>query len=145
MTRRCPGYLLVSDEMMAAVQASAVIGENLRQCFINGSVEQSAKKKSVPGIRGFWGSGSDKKRTEFYAWIFGAAMLGLGSLTTVSSCFVFCFCSDKVRKRREARSRRGAKDKAGEYQRVESVSSIVDHAGEHSELYDDQMDSVTII
>ena len=71
-------------------------------------------------------------------------MLGLGSLTTVSSCFVFCFCSDKVRKRREVRTRRG-NDKAGEYQRVESVSSIVDHAGEHAELYEEQMDSVTII
>ena len=45
-------------------------------------------------------------------------------------------------------------DKAGEYQRVGSVSSIVDHVGEHSEMYedhehsqryDDPLDNVTVI
>ena len=80
-------------------------------------------------------------------------MLAVGSLTTVTTCFVFCFCSDKVGKKREARVRH-SNDKAGEYQRVESVSSIVDHVGEHSEMYDDHehyqryddpLDNVTVI
>ena len=80
-------------------------------------------------------------------------MLSLGSLTTVTSCFVFCFCRDKVRKKRETRIRH-SNDKAGEYQRVESVSSIVDHVGEYSEMYEDQeqsqlyddpLDNVTVI
>lgn len=83
-----------------------------------------------------------QKETEFYAWIFGAAMLTLGSLTTIASCFAFCFCGDKWRKRRDQRRRI---DKSGEYQRVDSVSSIVDNANHHEELYDDQIDSVTII
>ena len=99
------------------------------------------------------GYGKNKNKTEFYAWIFGAAMLALGSLTTVTTCLVFCFCSDKARKKREARVRH-SNDKAGEYQRVESVSSIVDHVGEQSEmyedqehfqLYDDSLDNVTVI
>ena len=64
-------------------------------------------------------------------------MLGLGSLTTVTSCFVFCFCSDKVRKKRQTPARHG-NDQAGEYQRVESVSSIVDHVREHAEMYEDE-------
>jgi hypothetical protein len=81
---------------------------------------------------------------------------------------VFCFCSDKVRKKRQTPARHG-NDQAGEYQRVESVSSIVDHVGEHAEMYeeekhselyqdnpelydqeyaevyDDQMDNITVI
>ena len=99
------------------------------------------------------GYGKTKNKTEFYAWIFGAAMLALGSLTTVTSCFVFCLWRDKVRKKRESRVRH-SNDEAGEYQRVGSVSSIVDHVGEHSEmyedhehsqLYDDTMDNITVI
>lgn len=71
-------------------------------------------------------------------------MLVLGSVATVTSCLVFYFCSYKPKHRKE--SRRLAGDKSGEYQRVESVSSIVDHA--EQPLYDDEeepIDSVTMI
>ena len=82
-----------------------------------------------------------RQETEFYAWIFGATMLTLGSLTTLTSCFAFCSCSEKWRKRR----RRTKKfDKSGQYQRVDSVSSMVDSHADPQELIE-QMDSVTII
>ena len=81
-----------------------------------------------------------RQETEFYAWIFGATMLTLGSLTTLTSCFVFCFCSEKWRKRRQTRKY----DKSGQYQRVDSVSSVVDSHLESQE-HQDQLDSVTII
>ena len=76
----------------------------------------------------FQHEGEDRrKETEFYAWIFGATMLTLGSLTTMTSCFIFCFCGDKWRRRR--RSYRYNKDCS--YQRVDSVSSVVDSSTDH--------------
>lgn len=67
-------------------------------------------------------------------------MLTLGSLTTLTSCFVFCFCSEKWKKRRQRRRF----DKSGQYQRVDSVSSMVDSHVDPQE-HQEQMDSVTII
>ena len=71
-------------------------------------------------------------------------MLALGSLTVLTSCFVFCYCGDKWRKRREE-ARRRRNDKQGEYERVDSVSSIVSHSGIYEDLTDATVDSVTII
>ena len=87
-------------------------------------------------------SDSRHQETEFYAWIFGAAMLTLGSLTTLTGCFIFCFCGEKWRKRRQRRRY----DKSGEYQRVDSVSSIVDNTnGQLDPILEEQLDNVTII
>jgi len=66
---------------------------------------------------------SPHQATEFYAWIFGATMLTLGSITTVASCLVFFLCSEKWKERRRRKLRF---DKSGEYERVDSVSSMVD-------------------
>ena len=96
-----------------------------------------------------------KQKTEFYAWIFGATMLTLGSVTTLASCVVFCFCGDKLKKkkmekRKKKRRTKSVDDNCGEYQRVDSVSSMVSSRAdtemdkeeqENSEL----LDSVTII
>ena len=72
-------------------------------------------------------------------------MLGLGAMVTVTSCFVYCFCGNRPREKTAARVRR-PRDQAGEYQRVESVSSIVDHMGEPLEnIYEEPIDSVTSI
>ena len=69
-------------------------------------------------------------------------MLTLGTLTTLAACMVFCFCGEKWRARRARRRF----DKSGEYQRVDSVSSIVDSSfGGQGEYQDEGMDSVTII
>ena len=51
---------------------------------------------------------------------------------------MFCFCGDKWRKRKEKRRRF---DKSGEYQRVDSVSSIVDNRGDHEDMYEGHEES----
>ena len=78
------------------------------------------------------------KKTEFYAWIFGVTMLTLGSMTTITSCFVFCLCSDKALQKRVKRGRHG-NDNVGEYHRIESVSYLVDHVGCR---YDERVSSI---
>ena len=78
-------------------------------------------------------------------WIFGAAMLAIGSVVTITSCFVFCLCSDKWKKRRSARRKW---DKNKEYERVDSVSSIVDNtsmAAADMDGADPELDAVSII
>ena len=84
-----------------------------------------------------------RQETEYYAWIFGATMLTLGTVTTLTSCVVFCVCGDKLKKRRQKRVK--TKDKCNQYyQRVDSVSSMVDSHVDPQD-YLDQFDSVTII
>ena len=70
-------------------------------------------------------------------------MLTLGSLTTLTSCFAFCFCSEKWRKRRKTKKF----DDSGEYQRVDSVSSMVDSHVDSQADYEplEPIDDVTII
>ena len=86
----------------------------------------------------------EPKGLHFYAWIFGSGMLALGTLTILSSVMVFCYCSEKLKKRREEARRRG-NDKQCEYERVDSVSSIVSHSGFYEDYTDGPVDSVTII
>ena len=70
-------------------------------------------------------------------------MLAIGTITTLTFCFVFCLCSEKWKTRR-AQKRKW--DKNGEYERVDSVSSIVDNTSmAPTDLEDDQMDAVSII
>ena len=95
---------------------------------------------------------SKKQKTEFYAWIFGATMLTLGSVTTLASCVVFCFCGDKLKRKKKKKRRRtkSVDDNCGEYQRVDSVSSMVSSRAD-TEIYKEEqenselLDSVTII
>ena len=85
-----------------------------------------------------------RQSTEFYAWMFGAAMLGIISMVMMTSCFVYCLRSDKWRQRRAARRKW---DKNGEYERVDSVLSIVDNntQAQPQDYNDNDIDAVSII
>ncbi len=84
-----------------------------------------------------------KQKTEFYAWIFGATMLTLGSVTTLASCLVFCFCGDKLKKKKKKKKRRkkSVDDYCGEYQRVDSVSSMVSSRADVSSMISSRADT----
>ena len=87
---------------------------------------------------------NQRQSTEFYAWMFGAAMLGIISMVMMTSCFVYCLRSDKWRQPRSARRKW---DKNGEYERVDSVSSIVDNntQAQPQDCNDNDIDAVSII
>ena len=85
---------------------------------------------------------------EVYGWLLGAATLVAVSLTTLAGCFVACFCREKLTKYLDKKRRR-IRDKGAEYERVESVSSLVDTISEYTDSqYNDCLDShdsVTVI
>ena len=73
-------------------------------------------------------------------------MLGMGSLLSLTGGLLLCFCSEKIKKKRLERRRL---DKYGEYERVESVSSLVSsvHPGtsDYGDYIDDNMETVSMI
>lgn len=107
------------------------------------SIHQNIKYHNYKMLYDNMPSESNRQSTEFYAWIFGAAMLGIGTMAIMTSCFVYFLCSEKMKLRRANRRKW---DKYGEYERVDSVSSIVDNCSmAPPELDNDQIDAVSII
>ncbi|ELU07055.1 hypothetical protein CAPTEDRAFT_214892 [Capitella teleta] len=103
------------------------------------SKKEDTARKYQPQV-----SGSRPSR-RFLVWIIAAASLTVGSLVSMSACFAFCYCSDRVRKSREKAAKRRRNSKQGEYERVGSVSSIVSHSVVCDDVTDATVDSVTII
>ncbi|KAI0208788.1 hypothetical protein LSAT2_006504 [Lamellibrachia satsuma] len=93
-------------------------------------------------------SDNQREQLEVYAWLLGAATLVAVSLTTLAGCFVTCFCSEKLKQYR-AKKRQRTRDKGAEYERVESVSSLVDTANDCRDSqcndWDEPTDNVTVI
>ncbi len=91
---------------------------------------------------------NQRDELEVYGWLLGAAALVAVSLTTLAGCFVACFCREKLKKYL-AKKRRRTRDKGAEYERVGSVSSLVDTISEYTDnQYNDCVDtpdSVTVI
>lgn len=82
--------------------------------------------------------------SQFYSLLYGVGILLASSLATLVICLLLGFCRQKIKARLDQRRRY---DKSGEYERVDSVSSIVDSAcSSQLEVYvDDVIEDVTII
>ena len=83
-------------------------------------------------------------RIAIYAWFVGAAALIVVCLTTLAASLVFCFCGEKL----QLYWQRRRQSKCGVYQRVESVSSLVDTMDATENSVNDSTeypDSVTMI
>ena len=81
------------------------------------------------------------RTTKYYAWIFGAAMVSLLCMLSVTGCVIFCICGERWNLRRP-------KTKIynnSEYERVDSISSMVDQNVNHDTVYDPIDDDMTII
>lgn len=63
------------------------------------------------------------REAQFYTLLYIVGILIIASLVTLSTCLLAGLCREKIKKRLEKRRRY---DKSGEYERVDSVSSIVD-------------------
>ena len=76
-----------------------------------------------------------------YGWLVGAFFIICGSMVTLISGVLLCYCGDKWKRHRDERRRL---EKYGEYERVESVSSLVSSQVARDYM-DEQMESVSMI
>lgn len=83
--------------------------------------------------------------SQLYALLYGVGVLLATSVVTVAVCLLLGICRQKIKQKLDRRRRF---DKSGEYERVDSVSSIVDSVcSSQMEPYADDViiEDVTII